>query len=476
MLVHQLVEAKAKASPHAIAIHDKKRQVTYSELVRQASLLASRLQGSALKDNAPIALFLPRSADLAIGALGILTAGAAYLPVDPTDPANRISMALEDSGCKFVVTRKCMAERLPAGDWQTIILDEDDALFSRRTQIAATKEINADDVAYVIFTSGSTGRPKGVQITHANLLNLIRWHLGAFEVTASDRATMQASPGFDAAVWELWPYLVAGATVHVVDDSLRANPKALRDWLIATGITISFLPTATAESMIALDWPGETKLRYLLTGADVLHSIPLPGLPFTLINNYGPTECTVVATSGAVPPGTESSTLPAIGRPIENVQVYVVDERLKPVHAGVAGELLIGGAGVGCGYLNLPELTEQKFLPDCFSGIEGAQLYRTGDLVRLESDGQIHFLGRLDQQLKIRGIRIEPGEIEAVIHRHPAIRSSIVTTRSVDSGEVVLVAYVAMNPDTLDNSQRLAIVRLERFARSHGSGHFRKNR
>jgi len=445
MLVHELVELKATATPQAIAIQDKQRQLTYGELLRRADLLAGRLHRS--HGDTPIALFLQRSCDLAIGALGVLKAGAAYLPLDPTDPANRVSMALEDSDCNLVVTQKCLADRLPAGDWQTVILDEDDALFARRSQSRATGQVKADDVAYVIFTSGSTGRPKGVQITHANLLNLVQWHLRAFEVTSSDQTTMQASPGFDAAVWELWPFLAAGATVHVVDDSLRADPRSLRDWMVASGITISFLPTATAESIIALEWPAETRLRYLLTGADVLRRTPSPGLPFTLVNNYGPTECTVVATSGAIPPDPAPAGLPAIGRPIENVQAYVVDERLQPVPAGEAGELLIGGAGVGRGYLNLPELTEQKFLPDRFSGIDGARLYRTGDLVRMETDGQIHFLGRVDQQLKIRGFRIEPGEIEAVMQRHPAVRSSIVAARLVDWGEANLIAYVVIKPD-----------------------------
>jgi len=445
MLVHELVEAMAKANPHAIALQDKQKQVTYGELLRRADLLADRLQRSYFQSDPPIALFLHRSCDLAIGALGILKAGAAYLPLDPADPANRVSMALEDSDCKLVVTQKCLTDRLPAGDWQTIILDEDDARIAARSEIRAPDQANG--LAYVIFTSGSTGRPKGVQITHANLLNLIEWHLRAFEVTPSDQTTMQASPGFDAAVWELWPSLVAGATVHVVDDSLRADPKSLRDWMVATGITISFLPTATAESMIALEWPAETKLRYLLTGADVLRRAPSPGLPFTLVNNYGPTECTVVATSGSVPHDPAATGLPAIGRPIENVQAYVVNDRLQPVPAGVVGELLIGGVGVGRGYMNLPELTEQKFLPDRFGGVDGARLYRTGDLVRMETDGQIHFLGRVDQQLKIRGFRIEPGEIEAVMQQHPAVHSSIAAARSLDSGEASLIAYVVLKPD-----------------------------
>ena len=447
MLVHQLVDAKAHETPHAIAIQDGNRQVTYGELHEQAEVAARELQLLGVRPGAPVGLFVQRSADLAIGALAILKAGACYVPIDPHDPAFRVQMALENSGCKAVLTQEGVIEKLPAGAWQTIVLNKDLPTGNTQAEISGTRSTRPEDLAYVIFTSGSTGTPKGVQITHANLLNLIHWHIGTFGVSSSDRATMQASPGFDAAVWELWPYLVSGATVHVVEDSLRADSEALRDWMVAAGITISFVPTPVAESMIALEWPAETKLRFLLTGADVLHRFPPAGLPFTFVNNYGPTECTVVTTSGTVLPENNPTALPSIGRPIANVQVYVVDEKLQPVPAGVAGELLIGGACVGRGYLSLPPLTEERFIPDCFSGIHGSRLYRTGDLVRIEPDGQLAFLGRLDQQIKIRGFRIEPAEIEAVMQRHPAIQSSLVVARQTDTGDTALVGYVVMKPD-----------------------------
>lgn len=455
MVVHQLVESKAQATPDAIAICDRQRQVTYRELDERANRLGQHLRSLGVDVGAPVGLFLQRSAELIIGALGILKAGAAYVPLDPGDPAVRLAIALEDSRCKYVVTQKSFAGRLPTGNWQTIILDDDPSLPAREQEIARTNEVADQDLAYVIFTSGSTGRPKGVEITHANLLNLIQWHIRTFRVSASDQATMQASPGFDAAVWELWPYLAAGARVHIVEDSLRNDPKSLRDWMIATGITISFLPTGLAESMIELLWPAETRLRILLTGADVFHCFPPPELPFTVVNNYGPTECTVVATSGPVLPATGSTKLPTIGSPIENVQVYVVDEQLRPVPGGTPGELLIGGAGVGRGYLNLAQLTEQKFIADCFSRVEGAHLYRTGDLARVEPDGQIAFLGRIDQQVKIRGYRIELGEIEAVLQRHASIRSSVVAVKTRDSGETSLVAYVVTKADESVTSEDL---------------------
>lgn len=446
MFVHELLEAKAASTPHAVAIQDEQRQVTYRELDQQATRLSECLHRRGVQLGGRVGLFIPRSADLAIAALGVLKAGAAFVPVDPSDPPHRVQMALDDSDCKLVIVQTGVLDRLPAGKREILVFDETDSGRPSGSENTASREIQGDDLAYVIFTSGSTGRPKGVQITHANLLNLIHWHIRAFNVTSSDQATMQASPGFDAAVWELWPYLVAGATVHIVEDALRADSKSLRDWMITKGITITFVPTAIAESMIALEWPPEARLRYLLTGADVLHRFPRPGLPFTLVNNYGPTECTVVTTSGSISPAASNTSLPSIGRPIDNVQVYVVDEQLQSVPPGVAGELLIGGAGVGRGYINLPELSEEKF-PDCFNGIERARLYRTGDLVRMEPDGQITFLGRLDEQIKIRGYRIEPGEIEAVLQRYPAIQSSVVLQRTTESGESSLVAYVVIKPD-----------------------------
>jgi amino acid adenylation domain-containing protein len=457
MFAHEVVEAQAYATPDAIAIHDRKKELTYRELHRQATGLAECLHRLHLPKGVPVGLFVPRSADLAIGALGILQAGAAYLPLDPNDPRHRLEMALQDSGCKLVVAQRDVIHRLPTGDWNAVILDECD-LPEGKNETTSVRTVTGDDLAYVIFTSGSTGRPKGVRITHANLLNLIRWHIRAFKITSSDQATMQASPAFDAAVWELWPYLAAGATVHVVDDCLRGDARSLRDWIVATGITVSFVPTPVAESMIALEWPLETRLRFLLTGADVLRRYPPAGLPFTLINNYGPTECTVVATSGAILPQANPTSIPTIGRPIENVQVYVVDENLQQVPAGTAGELLIGGAGVGRGYINRPQLAEEKFPADCFSHVEGARLYRTGDLARIEPDGQIAFLGRLDEQIKIRGYRIEPGEIEAVMQRHPAIRSSLVAAAPTNSRDASLVAYVVTNPDVALSASELRLL------------------
>jgi amino acid adenylation domain-containing protein len=437
----ELVAARAVENPRAVAVVEGYRRLTYGELDARANQLAHLLLERGAGPNAVVGLCIRRSPEFIVGALGILKAGGAYLPLDPDYPANRLSMLLGDSGARWVITQSSSVQHLPAGDWQTIVLDSPGTATALYSGFAPVVKIAVEDLAYVIYTSGSTGRPKGVEITRGNLMNLVHWHQRAFSVTQDDRATFQASPGFDAAVWEVWPYLAAGASVYLVDERVRTSPEPLRDWLLANRINVSFLPTALAEKMLELSWPPETALRFLLTGADTLRRHPRPGLPFKLVNNYGPTEGTVVSTSGIVP-ADDSADLPTIGQPIDNVGAYVVDDHLRPVPAGVAGELLIGGANVARGYLNLPELSAQKFVPNLFGGNPRGRLYRTGDLVRRLPNGEIAFLGRIDDQIKIRGYRIEPEEVTVALNRHPEIETSAIVARADASGEKQLVAYV----------------------------------
>jgi len=359
---------------------------------------------------------------MVVSALGILKAGGAYLPLDPAYPGERLAFMLEDAGAPLLLTQQHLAKPLPAGKWQ--ILDVDELRTSNYPAVPIERPVSGEDLAYVIYTSGSTGRPKGVQITHASLLNLILWHQQTFGVQHGDRATQLASPAFDAAVWELWPYLTAGASIYLPADVVRNEPTSLRDWLVAQRITIAFVPTPLAERMIVLPWPRDTALRLLLTGADTLHGYPPPGLPFTLVNNYGPTECTVVATSGAVPSHECPNGLPRIGRPIANTEIHVLDEQMQPVAVGATGELYIGGAGLARGYINHPELTAERFVHNPFSSNPKDRLYRTGDLGRYLPDGQIAFVGRIDDQIKIRGYRIEPSEIITALNRHPEVEAS----------------------------------------------------
>jgi amino acid adenylation domain-containing protein len=396
-----------------------------------------------------------------------MKAGAAYLPIDPNYPRERISYILSDSRTPLVLSDSTVAGTLPEGRWRMFLLDGQ-SLAGTGPRAVEPGDVSPDHLAYVIYTSGSTGTPKGVEITHANLLNLVSWHQKAFAVTADDRAAQFASFGFDAAVWELWPHLAAGATVHIVPEEIRSSPELLRDWLIDQETTIAFVPTALAERLITFDWPIVTRLRLLLTGADTLHHYPRPGLPFALINNYGPTEATVVATSGRVAAEErDPEQRPPIGRPIDGAEIYIVDESLNPVPRGEIGELCIGGAGVGRGYVNSPELTAKKFVPDPFINSDGGRLYRTGDRARWLPDGQIEYIGRADNLIKLRGYRIEPNEIVGVLNRHPAILASAVVARQEDMGNPRLVAYIVLNgawsPPTITELRELLRSRLPAY-------------
>ena len=298
------------------------------------------------------------------------------------------------------------------------------------------------NLAYVIYTSGSTGQPKGVAVEHRALLNLVGWHRETYRVTETDRATQVAGVGFDACVWELWPYLTAGASIHIPDESIRTDPERLREWLVMEKITLSFLPTPLAEAVLGLEWPRDVALRALLTGGDRLRRYVPHDLPFEFVNHYGPTENTVVTTFGKVPFVSETESAPSIGRPIGNTQVYLLDEQMEPVPVGVAGEMYIGGEGLARGYWKRPEMTEEKFVVNPYGKRKGERLYRTGDLCRYRADGNIEFIGRRDEQVKIRGYRIELGEIEGVMGKHEGVKECVVVVREEEPGNKRLVGYV----------------------------------
>lgn len=448
--VAEFVSAQAASCPGALAVTHNNHTLNYKELNKRASHLAQHLRALGVGPNVVVGLCCERSVAMVVGALGILKAGGAYLPMDPSYPMARIGFQLNDARVSLVVTGQSIAERLPAGNWRLITLDPEGRQCTANNAEAdesSSAEVHGEDLAYVIYTSGSTGQPKGVEVTHASLQNLVDWHQQAFATTPGDRAPLQASPGFDAAVWELWPYLVAGASVHILDDDTRSNPELLRDWLVEHNITIAFVPTPVAEQLMVLHWPSKTALRVLLTGADTLRHYPPASLPFTVVNNYGPTECTVVATSGIVQPEGNHDRLPSIGRPIANTQVYILDEHLQQLPPGSPGELYIGGRGLSCGYRNRPDLTAQRFVANPFSTAPDSRLYRTGDIAYFLPDGDLAFAGRTDDQVKIRGYRIETNEIASVVDHHPSVQASVVVAREDTPGEKRLVAYVVPRQD-----------------------------
>jgi len=443
-LVTERVKNHALRAPRQLAVADGRERLTYGELDRRANQLARHLASCGVGAGSLVGLYLRRSPDFIVCALAVLKAGAAYLPLDPDAPAERIGFALKDSGTAAVITSSGLRRQAPAGAWKIVDLQADSPAIAAQSSEDCGVAIAPDDLAYVIYTSGSSGQPKGVEITHSNLNHLVAWHLQAFQVTENDRASFMAALGFDAAVWEIWPYLAAGASLHIPEERLRTDARALRDWLAEQKITVSFAVTALAESLLALEWPAEASLRYLLTGADALRRRPSATLPFALVNNYGPTEYTVVATSGLVAPA--ETGLPSIGRAIDRTVIRVLDEDGREVAPGEAGELYLGGAGLARGYRNQPELTAEKFVPNLFGDENAGRLYRTGDLVRLRSNGEIEFLGRMDEQVKIRGFRIEPNEIVAALDACPGVSASAVVAREAQ-GEKRLVAYVVTASD-----------------------------
>ncbi|HEX3126552.1 MAG TPA: amino acid adenylation domain-containing protein, partial [Thermoanaerobaculia bacterium] len=414
--VHRQVEAHASAWPGAPAVMGEHGILTYGELNRRANRLAHRLRRQGVGPEDVVALRLPRSPELVTAALAALKAGAAYLPIDPAHPGERAAYIVRDSGARLLI--------------ETVEATPDEP------ETDLDLPLTSDRLAYVIYTSGSTGEPKGTELLHGGLANLCAWHRRLYGLGPDDRSALVAGPGFDASVWEMWPCLTAGATLCIPPADTVTSPPDLAAWLAERRITVTFLPTPLAEAVLGEVGEGAAfrGLRAILTGGDRLHRRPSAGAPFALVNHYGPTECTVVTTAGVVDPGGDR--LPAIGHPIDNTRVAILDRALRPVPAGVPGELCVSGASLARGYRNRPALTAEKLVPDPH-GRPGDRMYRTGDLARWLPDGEIEFLGRIDHQVKIRGVRIEPGEIEAALARHPDVREAAVLVR-----EGRLVAYV----------------------------------
>ncbi|HVT15951.1 MAG TPA: non-ribosomal peptide synthase/polyketide synthase [Thermoanaerobaculia bacterium] len=480
--VHRLVEEQAARRPQAPAVVEEGRSLSYGELETRANRLAALLAELGAGSGAPVATWIERSADLVVAQLAALKAGACYLPLDPAWPAARVAEVLAAAGAPVLLTRQArLAAALEAVPGAVVCLDLGSPaagggrLWSggdvERFPAARPRRVSAgDDLAYVIYTSGSTGRPKGVEILHAGLAGRVEWYRHILGLSAADRTTLVASPAFDLSVLEIWSCLTVGASLYVIaDPEVRLVPSRLFAWLAAEGITACFLPTPLAELALAeaeRGVPPGLRLRALVTGGDRLRRLPRRPLPFALVNLYGPAECTVMATAEVWAAGETAAAAgtgevwaaatrpPPIGRPVDGARVYIVDADLAPVPVGVPGEILIGGAGLGRGYLGRPDLTAERFLPDPFAGTEGAagrggRAYRTGDLARFGPDGRVEFLGRIDHQIKVRGHRTEPAEVEAALLRHPRVKEAVVVARSARddaAGDKLLVAYVVAAP------------------------------
>ena len=426
-----IVERISAHHSDAIALRAACGVMTYGDLDARAGYLAARLVSAGAGPETLVAICLDRSFDQIVSVLAVWKAGAAFLPLDPAWPDARLRMIAADAGCALVIGGPDTAVRF--GDTAPKVIAPDQSPIEAVAPIASA----AESLAYVIYTSGSTGTPKGVEISHANLAALIAWHNDAFAITARDRGSHLAGLGFDAAIWEIWPYLAAGASVSLIDEAARTSGGKLREWLLAECVTVAFAPTALADELITADWPADVPLRLLLTGADRLLAHPRAGLPFALVNNYGPTECTVVATSAIVPPGIGADRLPPIGRPVAGTTIHILDEAGRPVAGTMVGEIFIGGAQVARGYRGRPDLTAERFVL-----LDGKRAYRTGDRGAWLADGQVAYHGRVDDQAKIRGHRVEPEEVAGTLRRHPAVAAATVAARAGDDGDHHLVAYL----------------------------------
>ncbi|OIN53910.1 non-ribosomal peptide synthetase [Pseudomonas costantinii] len=415
--LHGRIEAQVVRTPDAVAAVYQGRQLTYAQLDQQANALAHRLLEYGVQPDDRVVVLARRGLDTLVGLLAILKSGACYVPVDPAHPDERLNYLLHDSAPVVVLTQHDLLHRLPTLAVPVIQLDRPTFHLGTCPRVAVTPS----NLAYVIYTSGSTGLPKGVMVEHHTVSNLVDWHCQAFHLHAGSHTASVAGFGFDAMAWEVWPALCVGATLHLPPAHDGAEDiDALLTWWRAQPLDVCFLPTPVAEYAFSQRLEHPT-LRTLLIGGDRLRAYTR-AQTFEVINNYGPTEATVVATSGRVEVGQPLH----IGGPIANARVYLLDEQQRPVPIGVAGELYVGGKGVARGYLNRPELTLERFLDDPFTH---GRMYRTGDLARWLPDGNLEYLGRNDDQVKIRGVRIELGEIESALATHPAIKEAVVQFR-----------------------------------------------
>ncbi|MBF9070153.1 amino acid adenylation domain-containing protein [Streptacidiphilus sp. NEAU-YB345] len=441
--VRHLVDVQAARRPDAVAVESSQGTVSYGELVRRADRIAGALAARGVGVGDVVALWLPRSADLIAAMLAVHGRGAAYLPLDPALGRQRVDVVLAESGARVVLSDSAAdSVRVPGTD----VLDVLDIAEALRAEPVAPVDGRPDDACYVIYTSGSTGRPKGVVATHAGVVNLCGWHRTRFGFGEEARAAMVCGQSFDASVLEVWPALTAGGTVVVADEADRLDTRALAKWLGEKEISVSIVPTQLGAELLTLaDELQPASLRHLMLGGEEMRRRPRPGLPYQVLNVYGPTETTVLVTTEAVADASVDTGPIALGRAIDNTALHVLDEHGRRVAPGDEGELHVGGTGLAQGYLGRPELTAERFVTT-----EWGRLYRTGDLVRLRPDGRLEFRGRADDQAKIRGYRVEPGEATHALLALEEVADAFVTARRDHQGDAYLAGYVVPKTPSAD--------------------------
>ena len=443
--LHELVEAQVARTPGAVAVEFEGRRLTYAELNARANQLAHRLRKLGAGPDLLVAHCVDRSLEMVIAVLAILKAGAAYVPLDPAYPKDRLAFMLADTKAAVLLTQESLRSALPAAQAQVLCIDTDWVSIAQESPLNLQCDARPDSLCYVIYTSGSTGRPKGVMLEHRAAVNILLSVAREPGFTAADTMLAVTTLSFDIAVSEVFLPLITGGRLVVVSREVAADGRRLRQALEDSQPTFMQPTPITWRLLLEAGWPGSPRLTMISTGEALPRTLADKLLPngTSLWNLYGPTETTIWSTGCRVEDDGRSV---HIGRPLANTTAYVLDDQRQPVPIGAEGELYLGGDGVARGYLNRPELTEEKFVPDPFSTIPGARLYRTGDLVRYRPDGNIECLGRMDHQVKIRGLRIELGEIETVLGKQPTVREAVVVAREDNGGDKRLVGYLVCAP------------------------------
>jgi amino acid adenylation domain-containing protein/thioester reductase-like protein len=468
--IHQLFEEQAEKTPDRIAVVFEEQQLTYRELNNRANQLAYYLQKQGIKPEKTVGICVNRSLEMAVAILGVLKAGGAYVPIDPTYPRDRITDILEDAGVEILLTQQHLKAEFQSRI-QLVTLDSNWSDIERESTENYLSHATSENLAYIIYTSGSTGKPKGVAVTHKALVNYTLNITEQFKLHNTDRVLQFASIGFDVVVEELFPTWIIGATVVLLENHQLISCSEFQQLIAKQQLTVFELPTAYWHQWVSELSQSQATVpscvRLVIVGGERISPERLKQwqqFSTPLLHVYGLTETTVTSTvyclnSDAEP--VKDGVELAIGRPIANTQIYILDSYLQPVPVGVVGEIYIGGEGIARGYLNRAQLTAERFIPNLFSHAPGERLYKTGDLAKYRDDGRIEYIGRIDYQVKLRGFRIELGEIESTLNRHPAIATSIVILREDLPGDRSLVAYV-----TLESEQIIEVSELRRFIES----------
>ena len=419
-----LFREQAEATPHSIAIESENESMSYEALDRLSDIIAARLVREGLKPEEVVALLLDRSIEYVVATLGVLKAGGSCLPLDFDLPDQFLMFMISDTGSRIMIAREGYLDRFRECFPVPLCLEDFSSALPTPALNAKSVNITPSQRAYVIYTSGSTGIPKGVELEHRSLCSLVTSWNERFGMNSNDRAALTSNVSFDAILADLWPPLCAGATVLIPprDLFLYHDPDGLIRWLQDVSATIAFAVSGVIPRLLDSAWPDDMNLRYLITGGDALRHRPPEGFPCVFVNGYGPTENTVASTLSDVMH--EGACSPPIGYPLSGVKTYILNDDLSPVPRGLEGELYLGGDQVARGYLNLPDLTSERFLTDPFTLEPNGRMYKTGDRVRELADGQLEFLGRRDDQIQLNGIRIELEGISKTLLCHPDVHDA----------------------------------------------------